>query len=946
MEPEDLVRDIVAALQEEVQAARERQRLQYSELLHGEYLGLARDRHAYRFQLDDDLIAADGAPARLRNAGNWHDCEVASIGSGTVVLNLRVRLDGDFSRAVLQVDATYLLDLQIAQWQSRLESDTRCNWDLVLECLRPCNGQAAPPTARIASGLAARELNAEQASALDVSLTHRRSYLWGPPGTGKTTTVAALVEQLVEVGLSVLLVSNTNAAVDTAVARVLPRLPEGARAVRVGAAASESLSGLRPPVLLHEIVAERGDELGRRRDEAAKALREGRRELRRLREDLARCTSEIAAFEQLKRQQAAAVAAVPASQKAVRQAEAFAERQQAQLAAQVARAEATGRRVSAALRRDVELSRDDVEKARQRHLAAEQEAAELTARYGALVATQHLTGLVTQARTLETKLAAQQLSVASLQRLTEELDADLAALAALIVHEADVVACTAYKACLDQAVRERDYDVVVVDEASMLPLALSLLAAGLAGRSVVFAGDFRQLPPIVQSETDRAARWLGRDAFEAASIPEAVQAGRPVFGLVVLREQHRMREEIADLVSAFAYPEMPLRTAPSVRLRRSAASEVLPPVTVIDTSGLRPHAAYKGGTSSKYNVLHAQVLAEVVRHEAREVAVIAPFRAQAELLRSVAPGRAAATVHRFQGGEADVVVLDTTLGQGAGSPGWFSAREVHEEGVRLLNVAISRAREQLFVLADVPRLGTAVAPTGAVRRLLDRLLRSEVVPAESVVPVLASGDGLEAFLRDVSHAADRVVLCSKRLGRGLVSALVEVDTSSLTVVTVPPGEVVAAERDRHRTRLAELEAADVRVETRQPCLEDWAVVDDVVWTRVGGLLAPPERGGDWVRTQSREAADRLIALNGRRRAPWEPAPVDGRWTSACPSCKLPQARVERWDGRAWDECWRGTCARPATVRERVPEQPAADPQRLRREELRKVAVHDFLVDDK
>jgi hypothetical protein len=231
MEPEDLVRDIVAALQEEVQAARERQRLQHSELLHGEYLGLARDRHAYRFQLDDDLIAADGAPARLRHAGNWHDCEVASIGSGTVVLNLRVRLDGDFSRAVLQVDATYLLDLQITQWQSRLESETRCNWDLVLECLRPSSGQAATATARIASGLAERELNAEQASALDVSLTHRRSYLWGPPGTGKTTTVAALVEQMVEVGFSVLLVSNTNAAVDTAVARVLPRLPHGARAV-------------------------------------------------------------------------------------------------------------------------------------------------------------------------------------------------------------------------------------------------------------------------------------------------------------------------------------------------------------------------------------------------------------------------------------------------------------------------------------------------------------------------------------------------------------------------------------------------------------------------------------------------------------------------------------------------------------------------------------------
>ncbi len=123
------------------------------------------------------------------------------------------------------------------------------------------------------------------------------------------------------------------------------------------------------------------------------------------------------------------------------------------------------------------------------------------------------------------------------------------------------------------------------------------------------------------------------------------------------------------------------------------------------------------------------------------------------------------------------------------------------------------------------------------------------------------------------------------------------------------------------------------MELRRPCREGWAVVDDVVWTRVGGLLAPPKEGGCWVRTQGGEAADPVNALNGRRRAPWEPLPVDGRWTSPCSSCGLPQARVEWWDGRACDECWRGICIRPFPVREHVPEQPPADPQRERREEI-------------
>src|SRR5207302_2182316 len=49
-------------------------------------------------------------------------------------------------------------------------------------------------------------------------------FLWGPPGTGKTTTLARIVEAHFRAGRSVLLVSNTNIAVDTALEKIAQRL--------------------------------------------------------------------------------------------------------------------------------------------------------------------------------------------------------------------------------------------------------------------------------------------------------------------------------------------------------------------------------------------------------------------------------------------------------------------------------------------------------------------------------------------------------------------------------------------------------------------------------------------------------------------------------------------------------------------------------------------------
>src|SRR4029079_7207951 len=78
-------------------------------------------------------------------------------------------------------------------------------------------------------------LNAEQQRASDACCAPGLQVVWGPPGTGKTHVIVNAIERLMTAGKRVLLVSNTNVAVDNAVEGIINRLaPTAGRVIRVG----------------------------------------------------------------------------------------------------------------------------------------------------------------------------------------------------------------------------------------------------------------------------------------------------------------------------------------------------------------------------------------------------------------------------------------------------------------------------------------------------------------------------------------------------------------------------------------------------------------------------------------------------------------------------------------------------------------------------------------
>lgn len=146
---------------------------------------------------------------------------------------------------VVAVDGTHIIissekELPPALGKVYLESGTT----ILLECLIKCieeNAETMNPTAdrlipkREDSGIiyntyekisefSAPEnykgFNEPQIKAVESALTNNITYIWGPPGTGKTQVIGAIVEELMQKERSVLLLSHTNTAVDSAIKRI------------------------------------------------------------------------------------------------------------------------------------------------------------------------------------------------------------------------------------------------------------------------------------------------------------------------------------------------------------------------------------------------------------------------------------------------------------------------------------------------------------------------------------------------------------------------------------------------------------------------------------------------------------------------------------------------------------------------------------------------------
>lgn len=243
------------------------------------------------------------------------------------------------------------------------------------------------------------------------------------------------------------------------------------------------------------------------------------------------------------------------------------------------------------------------------------------------------------------------------------------------------------------------FDLVILDEASHIN---QLRAAPVLARarSAVVSGDPRQLRFVSFAATERLHSVLTRhelghqadrlDIRRVSAYDLACGAGP----IVELTEHHRSVPHIIGFSAAKFYQG---RVKPVTTHPRNHETDA---VTVHRVEA----AKSRGGLVRAEVDAAVDLLAELVEDGQRGLAVLSPFRAQAEAIEQAIVRRfelqtirerriRAGTVHAFQGSEADTVIA--SLGVAPADP---AGRLRFAAGANLFNVMITRAREHLHIV--------------------------------------------------------------------------------------------------------------------------------------------------------------------------------------------------------------------------------------------------------
>lgn len=235
------------------------------------------------------------------------------------------------------------------------------------------------------------------------------------------------------------------------------------------------------------------------------------------------------------------------------------------------------------------------------------------------------------------------------------------------------------------------FDMVIMDEASQCNTAVSLVPI-IRGDNLMLVGDPQQLSPVIL--LDEVANHKLRQKYNVAdeydyrknSVYKTFLACDSVSDEVLLHNHYRCNEKIIGFNNKKYY---------NSKLKICSKSKEEQPLVYVDV---------RNDIVGEKNTAPAEVdsvISYALLNKDKSIGVITPFVNQRKLIEEELQNQklsnvVCGTVHAFQGDEKDVVLFSTVLtGQTqAGTYNWLKNNK------ELINVATSRARDKLIVLAD------------------------------------------------------------------------------------------------------------------------------------------------------------------------------------------------------------------------------------------------------
>ncbi|MFI5591168.1 AAA domain-containing protein [Amycolatopsis sp. NPDC051758] len=544
--------------------------------------------------------------------------------------------------------------------------------------------------------------------------------LEGPPGTGKTRFITELVRQELRANpqARILLVSQTHVAVDNALVRLadagledLVRLGK-AGDERIAQQAQRHLLDHRMPLWVAEIRANAEQHLARLAADASVELTDVQGagallELLAALDDLASAQAKLANLTGTRNHPGAAVSPGAEDNDAVSDADTLRE----QVERHTARIDGLRGRAGSLLgpdRLDSVLPPDTA-----------LTAAAVRTAVDALTASTPGLGQLADILTLQGEW---------FQRIESSRD-----LEGVLLQQARVVAGTCIGFLAHPAVRELQFDLCILDEASKATATETLVPLARSTRWVL-VGDPKQLPPMHEEVLDHE-NIMRRHELERSDVERTLfldlLGSSPAANRHQLTHQYRMHPGIGELISDCFY-DGALRSAAKPEL--AGWDQLYKPVTWLDTTHSALRREDRRGTSlvNQYETqvikgalteLKAALENGSVRPEDSQplrVLVLTAYRKQKDELQRAVAGLGSAqlaievnTVDAVQGREADVTFFSIVRSNDRGDLGFLGQRHW-----RRINVALSRSRFGLVIVGDATFCQNAPGP---LRKVLTHL---------------------------------------------------------------------------------------------------------------------------------------------------------------------------------------------------------------------------------
>ena len=241
-------------------------------------------------------------------------------------------------------------------------------------------------------------------------------------------------------------------------------------------------------------------------------------------------------------------------------------------------------------------------------------------------------------------------------------------------------------------------DTLIIDEAGQMTIPLAMMGM-IKAKKVIFAGDHKQLPPIITS--DEIPDYMQKSAFETLMTEG---------NYTLLDTSFRMCEPLCEYVSDLFYDS-------KVKAQKQGCGDMVKcddalydfdkPVVIhqVEDDGCQ--------ASEKEAEFIVNTIVGFLKKgvPADEIAVLAPFRAQAATIRRGIRKHedisdedkselVADTVDKMQGQEREVIIYSFT----AGDPDYISEMADFLYKPNKLNVAFSRAKSKLIIVGNFDKI--------------------------------------------------------------------------------------------------------------------------------------------------------------------------------------------------------------------------------------------------